>query len=377
MRWLFWFSAGFLAYTFLGYRAVLWMLARRRRGLRRRADTWPTVSLIIAGHNVAKIIRAKLENTLQLAYPRDKLEIVVASDRSEDATAEIVRGFANRGVKLIETAERRGKHHAQMLARDASRGEILVFTDASVLLEPSSLRKMIENFADRSVGVVSSEDDAGRKQTHGAGESSYVRSEMELRRLESQVASAVSASGSFFGARQEVCARWHPDRSSDFFVPLHAVAQGFRVVVEPECRARLAVVQSDRAEFHRKVRTIVHGLDVLFSHWALLNPLRHGLFSWQLASHKLFRWLLPYALAALLLSNIFICAAHPFYRLFLLLQICGYVAGTLALLVKGWADFRPLRLAAFFLIGNAATVVAWVKFSLGERYVVWEPSQRP
>ena len=94
MRWLFWFSAGFLAYTFLGYRAVLWMLARRRRGLRRRADTWPTVSLIIAGHNVAKIIRAKLENTLQLAYPRDKLEIVVASDRSEDATAEIVRGFA-------------------------------------------------------------------------------------------------------------------------------------------------------------------------------------------------------------------------------------------------------------------------------------------
>src|SRR5207248_7364500 len=134
-NWVFWCSWVFLVYTFLGYPALLWLLARLRRRSRRRAEIWPRVSVIIAGHNVAKMIRTKLENTLQLDYPREKLEIIVASDRSEDDTAEVVRSFAHRGVKLVETAERRGKHYVQMVARDASWGEILVFTDTSVLLE--------------------------------------------------------------------------------------------------------------------------------------------------------------------------------------------------------------------------------------------------
>jgi cellulose synthase/poly-beta-1,6-N-acetylglucosamine synthase-like glycosyltransferase len=376
MSWVFWCSLGFIAYTFVGYPGLLWLLGWRCSRLPRRASIWPKVSLIIAAHNAGRIIGAKLENTLSLDYPRDKLEIVVASDGSDDDTSAVVRTFADRQVRLLEIVPRRGKHHAQMAARDAACGAILVFTDASVLLEPGSLRSMVANFADRSVGVVSSEDQIQPRPNPGPGEGSYVRGEMGLRRLESRVASAVSASGSFFGARQEVCEDWHPDSSSDFFVPLHAVERGFRVVVDPECRARFAVVKSGRAEFHRKVRTIVHGLDVFFSHLALLNPFHHGFFSWQLASHKLFRWLLPYALAVLLVSNILLWRNHPFYQLFLLLQLCGYAAGVVALALEQWLDFEPLRLAAFFLMGNAATVVAWVKFSLGERYVVWEPSQR-
>jgi hypothetical protein len=124
------------------------------------------------------------------------------------------------------------------------------------------------------------------------------------------------------------------------------------------------------------VRTIVQGLDVFFSHLALLNPLRYGIFSWQLISHKLFRWLLPYAFAALVVSNILIYPVHPFYRIFLILQLAGYATGLLALVLENRLDFTPLRLAEFFLVGYAATVVAWVDFSLGEKYVVWEPSRR-
>ncbi|HEV2382530.1 MAG TPA: glycosyltransferase family 2 protein [Terriglobia bacterium] len=375
MVWLFWISLAFISYTFVGYPTLLWMLSWRGSKSHQRANIWPKVSLIIVAHNAAKVIREKLENTLELDYPSDKLEVIVVSDGSTDHTAEIVRQFAPKGVTLIEVGERRGKGHAEMIARDSSQGEILAFTDASVMLEPVSLRRMIDNFADVSVGVVSSTD-VIETRAGGAGEGSYVNSEMGLRRLESCVGSLVSVSGSFWGARRQVCERWKSEGCGDFFVPLRAVAQGYRVVMDPQCRARFAVLQSGRAEFLRKVRTIVQGLDVLFSHLTLLNPFRYGLFSWQLASHKLFRWLLPFAFIALLVSNILLWNSTVFYRAFLLLQLCGYGLGVVVWALEDRLDLRLLRLPAFFLMGNAATLVAWVNFSLGKRYVVWQPSQR-
>ncbi len=376
MVWMFWLSLGFVFYTFVGYPMLLWALGLRRGRQHKRANIWPPVSLIIVAHNAAKVIREKLKNALELDYPSDKLEIIVASDGSTDDTAAIVREFDPQGVRLIEVRQRRGKGHAQMVARDASQGEVLAFTDASALLDPLSLQRMVENFADTSVGVVSSEDVVEVKRKDGIGEGSYVNGEMRLRRLESQLASLVGVSGSFFGARREVCEVWYPDLASDFFVPLQAVAQGFRAVVDPMCRARFAALGSKRAELQRKVRTIVRGLSVFFAHLPLLNPFRYGLFSWQLASHKLFRWLLPYAFMALLVSNIFLWKSNLFYRACLLLQLFGYGLGLLVWAVGDRVDLRLLKLPAFFLMGNAATLVAWVNFGLGERYVMWEPSQR-
>jgi cellulose synthase/poly-beta-1,6-N-acetylglucosamine synthase-like glycosyltransferase len=377
MFFLFWLSAAFVLYTFVGYPALLWVLSHRPGGSKpvRRASIHPKVSLIIVVHNAGKIIRDKLRNTLELDYPRNQLEIIVLCDGSTDDTSEAVREFASEGVRLIELPARKGKHYAQMIGRNASHGEILAFTDASALLDPTSLARMIENFADPSVGVVSSEDVVEVKG-RAAGEGSYVGGEMKLRRLESSVGSLVSVSGSFFGARREVCRNWKPDRCSDFFVALEAVAKGFRAVTDPQCLARFAVVESARAEFRRKLRTIAQGLIVIFSYSALLNPVRYGVFSLQLASHKLFRWLLPYALIVLLVSNIFLAKAHPAYLLLLLPQLALYLAGLLGLAVGRASAFRPLRLAAFFLIGAAATVAAWVMVSLGEEYVVWEPSRR-
>ena len=376
MSWIFWCSLAFLGYTFVGYRTLLWMLSRRYSRLHRRASIYPEVSLIVAVHNAGNVIREKLANALALDYPQEKFEIIVASDASNDDTAAIVRTFADQGVRLVEIPHRRGKGHAEMTARNASRGEILVFTDASALLEPSSLRRMVENFADPSVGVVSSNDLMEARSKDGAGETSYTQGEMGLRCLESSVSSLVSVSGCFFGARRQICDVWDTKGCSDFFVPLHAVSQGFRVVMDPDCRARVRAVGSRRAEFRRKVRTIVQGLDVFFSHLTLLNPFRYGVFSWQLVSHKLFRWLLPFGFAALLLSNIALYQVHPMYRLFLVLQLAGYGAGLLALVLENRVDLTPLRLAEFFLLGYAATLVAWLDFSLGETYVIWEPSRR-
>jgi cellulose synthase/poly-beta-1,6-N-acetylglucosamine synthase-like glycosyltransferase len=376
MLQVFWISVGFLAYTVIGYPCLLWILARWRTRLHQRATIWPTVSVIIAVRDEAGSIRDKILNTLELRYPEDKREIIVVSDASEDKTAEIVRTFADRGVKLVELPERHGKHYAQRVARDISRGEILVFTDASVRLEPDALQNIASNFADRAVGSVSSEDRILRERPSWIGEGAYIQLEMWLRRLESRVGSLVGLSGSFFAARREVCEEWHSNQSSDFFVALHTKARGFRAVVDPESRGHYGVTRSERSELHRKVRTVVHGLDVFFTHLEMLNLIRYGLFSWQLLSHKLCRWLAPFALLACLGSNFFLWEAGPLYQACLILQVVALGGGLLALTIRGLSHLRPFKLAGYLLLGNAATLIAWLKFCSGERFVRWEPTRR-
>ena len=374
MLWLFWLSLLFLVYTLLGYPLLLWLLSVVRSQTHRRSPICPSIALIIPAHNEASGLANKIRNSLALTYPKELREILVVSDGSQDATADVVRSFADQDVKLVELEERRGKHYAQMIARDRSIGEILVFTDASVNLDRSVLEQVVSNFADPSVGCVSSEDQVSR--TGEKGEGRYVKFEMWLRRLESQVGSLVSASGSFFAARRELCDVWHPDQSSDFFIPLHAAERKLRTVVDPECRGHYGVAQEEKIEFDRKVRTVVHGLNVVATHLHLLNPLRHAFFAWQLVSHKVLRWLAPMAGLLLLLANLFLWNTGTFYRVTLALQAALYLAGLAALAVAGLRKIRAFELAGFFVMVNAATLVAWIKYLRGERFVSWQPTRR-
>ena len=375
MLWVFWLAAIFLAYAFGGYYLVLWVVSLYYRRPHQRGAIQPAVSIIIAAHNEASTISSKILNCLELNYPPDKYEILVASDGSDDGTPDIVRSFAHRGVRLIEIPERSGKQYAQMLARDTATGEILVFTDAGVEFERDSLQKMISNFADTSVGCVSSEDEIVRKKGW-MGEQLYVQFEMRMRRLESRIGSLVTASGSFFAARRSVCDTWHIDQTSDFFVVLNTVSLGMRAVVDPESVGRYGLVHSERAELQRKIRTIVNGLAVFFAHKELLNPLRYGFFSWQLISHKLFRWLTPFAMLLLFVSNLFLWTKGLFYQAALVSQAAMYAAGLLALSIDRSSVWKPIKLAGYFLLGNAATLMAWFYFLSGEKFVSWQPSQR-
>jgi glycosyltransferase involved in cell wall biosynthesis len=371
----FWLTVLFLFYTLAGYPLALWTLSRFRNRPHHRGAITPSVSIIIAAHNEAGGIANKILNCLELTYPADKYEIIVASDGSDDGTVDIVRSFAKRGVQSIEIPERRGKQFAQLLARNRARGEILVFTDAGVQLDPDALQTIVVNFADPEVGCVSSEDQIA-KRPGWKSEQSYVSFEMGMRRLESRIGSLVTASGSFFAARRAVCEPWHTDKTSDFFVVLNTVSAGMRAVVDPASIGRYGLSRSDRGELQRKVRTIVNGLDVFFMHIDLLNPFRYGFFSWQLASHKLFRWLVPTAVLVLLISNFFLWKSGPFYQLCLIGQVGIYGAGLLALTANRFAQWKPVKLAGYFLMGNAATLMAWFYFLSGEKFVNWQPTQR-
>ena len=194
--------------------------------------------------------------------------------------------------------------------------------------------------------------------------------------MESRIGSLVTASGSFFAARRGVCENWHTGQTSDFFVVLNTLNNGMRAVVDPESIGRYGLAHSDSGELQRKVRTIVNGLEVFFTHLDLLNPFRFGLFSWQLISHKLFRWLTPCAILVLFLSNLFLWTTGDFYRIFLVLQTGLYGAGLLALAAKGPAGWKPIKLAGYFLLGNAATLMAWFYFLSGQKFVSWRPTRR-
>jgi glycosyltransferase involved in cell wall biosynthesis len=321
-------------------------------------------------------LRDKLLNTVALEYPAEKLEIFVVSDGSEDDIDAVAASFSDFRVKLLKLVPRRGKNYAQMVARDASAGEILVFTDVSVQLDTLALQQIVSNFVDLSVGCVSSEDRIITDSQIRAGEGAYVSLEMRLRRLESQVGSVITASGSFFAVRRELCKEWHPDQTSDFFVVLHAIQQNRRAVVDPLSTGYYGLAQQSGVEFQRKVRTIVNGLHVFFAHVCLLNPLRYPVIAWQLISHKLCRWLLPFGMLAILISSIFLYNSGWLYRACLVAQVAVYSAGVVSLLLRGLLRFPALKLASFFMLGNAATITAWVKFCTGERYVVWEPTRR-
>ena len=303
MEVLFWGSVVFVFYTYAGYPLCLLLLAALRKQDVKKAAITPRVSFIIAAHNEARRIRTKLENTLELDYPRELLEVVVASDCSTDGTDEIVGEYAQAGVRLCRAPERRGKEHAQRLAVDAASGEILVFSDVATMLDRSGLRNIVQSFNDPTVGCVSSVDRMMNAAGQPVGEGGYVKYEMALRRLETRVNSLVGLSGSFFAARRSICTPWPIDIPSDFTTVLNAVGHGLRGVSDADAIGYYRDLADPGQEYGRKVRTIVRGVTALLKHLPLLNPFRHGLFAWQLASHKLCRWLVPFAMLIAIVTN--------------------------------------------------------------------------
>ena len=366
----FWAAVALVLYAYFGYPCLLVAISLvRRRGIRRMAATCP-VSFIIAAHNETSRIAAKIENTLAQDYP-GHLEIVVASDCSTDGTDDVVRGYAPR-VRLVRTLERRGKEAAQQVAIAATSGDILVFSDVATALAPDGVSRITANFADPTVGCVSSVDRFVDADGQVSGEGAYVRYEMFLRALETQVNSVVGLSGSFFAARRVVCRNWSADRQSDFNTLLNSVQLGLRGVLDPSSIGYYHPIIDHRAEFQRKVRTVVRGISVLAGNLSLLNPLRYGLFAWQLASHKLCRWLVPVALVIALVMNAVLAAYSPWYEATLGVQLgfYGAVAG-------GWAGNRTLRIPFYFFVANFAILMAWFRYARGERMTTWSPSQRP
>ena len=381
MRSLFFASMFLVAYTYAGYPLVLWVLTRIRARDARKGAMLPSVSIIVAARNEADKIRRKIEHSLALDYPQDRLEILVASDASDDGTDDIVREYSSRSVRLVRAPQRKGKEHAQGLALAAATGEIIVMTDAATILEPEALRTLVANFADLSIGAVSSEDVIVDAAGNPTAEGVYVKYEMWVRRLESRFHSLVGLSGSCFAIRRTLCSYWPSTLASDFLSALHAARGGYRVVADPSARGRFVAVTSSQAETRRKVRTFLRGITVLMANLDLLNPFRYGRFAFQLASHKLLRFVAPLLLlTALAASALGLARGDRALRVLFWLQVGFYAigvgSGRVAFLQRN-ALVRLVRLAHFFTMVQWAMLLAWGKYALGQQQTTWEPSKRP
>lgn len=376
MQLLFWVSIVFVGYAYLGYPLLLWGLSVMRRQVVRKADIQPSVSFIVTAYNEEKRIREKLENTLAQDYLKERLDIVVASDCSTDRTDEIVQSFHSSGVRLARLPQKGGKEAAQKYAVESIASEILVFSDVATTLRPSGIRTIVKNFADPTVGCVSSVDRFVDQDGQVSGEGAYVTYEMWLRRLETTVNSLVGLSGSFFAARREVCQNWAPDLQSDFNTLLNSVRGGLRGVSDEESVGYYKNLADERKEYERKVRTVVRGISVFMRSLSLLNPFRYHLFAWQLFSHKLCRWLVPFAMIAALVANAVLASSSLFFQGTLVAQVVFYAVALAYLATKRLPSFGMLRIPSFFVMVNLSILDAWFRYFRGERIVSWSPSKR-
>ena len=371
-----------IGYAYAGYPLLLAGVSKFRKPRPTPADPahWPAITITVPAYNEARTIGATLTRLLALDYPESLRQIIVISDASTDGTDDIVRGFADRGVELLRQPTRQGKSAAENAVFAHARGEIIVNIDAATLVWPASLKALIREFSDPTVGVVSGRDvSVGSTDESNQGESGYVGYEMWVRRLETQVHSIVGASGCFYGIRRHLYDPSFPlTLSRDFASAILAREGGYRAVSAEAATCGVLRTADLSAEFPRKVRTMKRGLQTLWYKRSLLNPLRYGTFAFFLWSHKVARWapyplMIPSALALGLLAT-----RHREAALLFALAAAVVALGVAA--IRWPASSRPPKLVALagYAVGaNLAGLMAWWQaMQVGQGSAMWEPTRR-
>ena len=377
---LFYISGVMCLYSYFLYPLILKLLPAREfiqtDGKSDSNTELPVLSLIITVHNEEARIREKLDNTLQIKYPSELLEIIVASDFSSDETDNIVESYVEKGVRLVRADERKGKEYAQLCAIRASKGEILVFSDVATQIPVDALRLLAARFADPQVGALSSEDQFISNDGSVVGEGAYVKYEMWLRRLESDRAGLVGLSGSFFAARRVVCEDWDIYCPSDFNTALNSAKQGLVAITCPDVVGIYKDVQDASLEYSRKMRTVIRGITAIARHPEVLNPFRMGLFAFQVWSHKIMRWGVPWFMVIFFLLTLALQSDGAIFLLALIAQLAFYTLALIGWLSESLRKNTLIKIIFFFVQTNLALAQATVSFLMGKRMTVWAPSKR-
>jgi len=370
--WLFWSSLTVIVYTYIGFPLLLTLLALLISKPIKRGDKTPTVSFIIAAYNEAEVITKKLDNLLALDYPRERLQIIVASDGSDDGTNDLVRQYASAGVELL-TLPRQGKNRTLNSAVSSARGEILVFSDADSILAPDALRYLTVPFNDPSIGGVAGDYHHMMKIARAAGERTYWDFDRNLKMLQTCIGSVSSVSGALYAVRRSLRSPVPSGVTDDFFTAASIVSTHHRVILEPRAKAFGPVADSTKAEFRRKVRIITRGLRGVWLSRHLLNPFKYGFFSLQLLTHKLLRRLMVLPLLVLLVTAPVLWYQSWFYQLATVAQFGLYGMALLGFLLQKTrlGRLKIFTLPLFFAMVNVAALLAISNFLRGERRDTW------
>jgi cellulose synthase/poly-beta-1,6-N-acetylglucosamine synthase-like glycosyltransferase len=379
-RRLFWGAVALVSYTYVGFPLLVLARARLRPRPFDSQEITPSVSVLIAAHNEARSIGAKIENLLGIDYPSDRFDVIVASDGSDDGTDAVVAQYHRQGVRLL-TLERNGKAAALNAAAAAATGDILVFSDANSHFAPDALRRLVAPFADPAVGGVAGDQryrpiratDAGAAR----GERGYWAFERRLKAAESSSGNVISATGAIYAVRRRLFQAVPVGVTDDFATSTAVIAQGFRLVFAPDAIAWEPAASSAEAEYGRKVRIMTRGLSGVVVRRELLDPRRHGFYSLQLLSHKVLRRVMVVPLVVLAATSATLWRSGPFYRLVGLAQLVVYGLGIAGLIASRARVGRNRLLAwpAFFCMVNAASATAISNVVRGRRIDRWRPER--
>ena len=373
---IFWTCVGLLAYVYVGYPLLVYMVSLLFPKPVHRADIEPFVTVLITAYNEEAAIREKIENTLKIDYPADKLEILVASDGSTDGTDLIVKELAHLGVKLFRQEGRVGKTATQNNAVEQATGEIILFSDATTQYSEDVFRTLLPSFADETVGCV-----AGRlvyidndRTDIGKGARSYWNYETFLKTAESRACSLIGASGCLYAVRKSAYEPMYPEACSDFLICTSIYRKGLRSVFAPDAVCFENTNQRSDEEMRMRIRVISQTFTDLWRNRDMLNPFKSGFFAVELVSHKVLRYAVPVILLVFWATSIVMSPWSTFYATALAAQALFY-----SLAFAGWLLERAgkrlslLAMPLYFVLANLASVVAFYKFLRGETYTRWDP----
>ena len=379
---LFWAAVLLIVYTYVGFplgivlRGLLWGRPYKHE----QFTNPPTVSIVISAYNEAKSIAAKLDNVLSMEYPRDRLEAVIASDGSADGTDAIVERYQENGVKLL-SLPRVGKAAALNAAVNASRGEILVFSDANSMYKADAIQELVRPFGDPQVGGVAGNQVYKTELIGGSstdGERAYWNFDRMLKQFQGKSGNTLAATGAIYAIRRSLFRPIPDGVSDDLFTSTGVIAQGYRLVFASEAIAYEPVAATSQVEFGRKVRVIMRSWKAFIYRRELLNPVRYKFYAVQLFSHKILRYLVVFPLLLLFLVSPFLWNTGLVYQLATVGQVAFYSCALLGWRLRGtrFARNKVLTIPFYFCMVNAASLVAIMNVLRGQQVKHWEPQRQ-
>jgi cellulose synthase/poly-beta-1,6-N-acetylglucosamine synthase-like glycosyltransferase len=389
MKAIFWVSLFIIFYTYIGYGILVYIiLLVKRRFLKTSIeklvehDSLPTCSLVIAAYNEEELIQQKIENTLSLSYPTDRLKIYFVTDGSMDQTAEIIKQYPQ--LILLHKDERKGKVAAMDRVMEYIDSEVVIFTDANTFLNKEAVFAICKHYSDDSVGGVAGEKKVSfneKADASSAGEGMYWKYESQLKKWDSELYSVVGTAGELFSVRRNLYKPVPADTIlDDFMISMQIAEKGYRIIYEPEAYAVETASENVREELKRKIRIAAGGMQSILRLKELLNPFKFPILSFQYISHRVLRWTItPLLLFVLFGVSLYLTiqGVNKFYSTFFYLQIIFY-----GLAIIGWfLERRQLKIKAIFIpyyfcIMNYAVLAGMIKFFQNKQSAVWVKARR-
>jgi len=389
---LFWILLFIVLYTFVGYAFVLWLLVKAKVlffpkvKLQFEHTYEPEVCLFVTAFNEKDYIDQKVENSFQLDYPREKIQYLWITDGSDDGTPELLRRYKE--LEVYHQPGRRGKMHAMNRGMKFVKAPVVIFSDTNTLLNKHAIREIVKHFSNQRVGCVAGEKriiEHLSENAAGAGEGLYWRYESWIKKMDSELNSAVGAVGELFAVRTELYEDVEIDTLlDDFMISLRIAQKGYKIAYSPEAYAQEEASLNVHEELKRKIRIAAGGIQTIIRLRQLFNIFKYGILTWQYISHKVLRWTItPIALFLLFFINLIIVLKNAnwnpenFYASFFYLQgFCYLIA------LFGWYfENRKIRSKFFFapyyfVMINLASIRGVLKYMKGTQTVNWEKAKR-